>query len=727
MELELFRVDYNVVGITTKSCLKLLPYTKPGEQQKVVIGDNDGILQVFSVKKEDIQLHFKTLPGNKITSVQLSGEPGTISDKIFIASQNEVRGYTKKGKLFLSFDSNMTEPIASMFVLGNDLFLCGKHTYNHYKDCKDIGSYLCGDCIVDIVALQTQKTHRLISLIACEGRMIRALEHARVTLTMEVESSPTVLHIYEDNLENYVLFGTVDGRVGLLDVEKKQAFSKWIIDNKKFSSGVACVTSYNLIQSEHKNLIVGRQDGNIEVYSLNLTDDDESTALLYTTASIINSYNCNESVTSVCCGVVGDPNYEEILVATYTGRIFGLTTQTIEHNVSADTKNYYFSADTAQKITKLRSEIEELQLKVDKEREKYQASTQSYMDEMSAIPLLSIKDSMVQSKEDASYILTLEVPTAIDNVLLQSNVPVDLLDVEKNSAVVSFSEAEPQNNNYLLATYRCQINTNRLELKIRTIEGQYGTLQAYVTPIIQPKCCQVRQFEIKPLSMHFRVHTFDKKRPINTLTIKGQFSLAEIHSWVYQCIPEVPEKPMFTEATVLYFESTFLGSLLECNFQKGDGKFTSDNISSISVIREFLTKEATKKKIKVEVSVNVNDDTINHILQLIDPKLQAHGKLAKKILLLNALHELSVNEEETLNALSTEYKTLLENEKTLRTEYSSSPAYLDRLYGIVTDLYIDYHKLKGVSVKSKIPKLLSILEKYNYKSLLEFFRPELET
>ena len=38
---------------------------------------------------------------------------------------------------------------------------------------------------------------------------------------------------------------------------------------------------------------------------------------------------------------------------------------------------------------------------------------------------------------------------------------------------------------------RCQANTTRLEIKIRTIEGQYGTLTAYVTPRLQPKCCQV--------------------------------------------------------------------------------------------------------------------------------------------------------------------------------------------------------------------------------------------
>ena len=32
--------------------------------------------------------------------------------------------------------------------------------------------------------------------------------------------------------------------------------------------------------------------------------------------------------------------------------------------------------------------------------------------------------------------------------------PVDLLDVEKNSAVVSYSAFNPEEGNYLLATYR---------------------------------------------------------------------------------------------------------------------------------------------------------------------------------------------------------------------------------------------------------------------------------
>lgn len=64
---------------------------------------------------------------------------------------------------------------------------------------------------------------------------------------------------------------------------------------------------------------------------------------------------------------------------------------------------------------------------------------------------------MLIDKEDASYTLSIELETSIDNVLLQSDTPVDLLDVESNSAVASLSACDPQLGNYVLATYRCQV------------------------------------------------------------------------------------------------------------------------------------------------------------------------------------------------------------------------------------------------------------------------------
>lgn len=179
MELELNRIEYCSVGTVLPNAMKLLP-TAYKQQQKVsaiegssvhsadhwfirvlhfiqiAIGDQDGVVQVFSIKREDVQIHFKTLPAEKVQCLQLGGSLADRAFKIFVASDNKVRAFNKKGKVFLSFDTNMTEPIKSMFVSGNDLIICGNHVYNHYRDCKDIGSYLCGDTIVDVVALCPQ-------------------------------------------------------------------------------------------------------------------------------------------------------------------------------------------------------------------------------------------------------------------------------------------------------------------------------------------------------------------------------------------------------------------------------------------------------------------------------------------------------------------------------------------------------------------------------------------
>lgn len=171
--------------------------------------------------------------------------------------------------------------------------------------------------------------------------------------------------------------------------------------------------------------------------------------------------------------------------------------------------------------------------------------------------------------------------------------------MEKSSAVVSFSQCDPevrgsilgvcylrQSNphinffsvsfslslvkagNYLLATYRCQIDVNRLDLKFRTTEGFHGTLQAFVTPNIQPKVSQLQEHPIKPLSLHMRIHSFNNERPHNKLTLKGAFSHAEAHNWISNCVPEVPEKLQIVsnERSILNFRNVFVGSELMCEY-----------------------------------------------------------------------------------------------------------------------------------------------------------------
>ncbi|XP_041050183.1 Bardet-Biedl syndrome 7 protein isoform X2 [Carcharodon carcharias] len=689
MELNLNRVDY----------------------LQVVIADHDGVVTCFGIKKGEAVPVFKTLPGQKVSRLELGGAIGTPQEKIFISVGSEVRGFTKKGKQFLSFETNLTEIIRAMYVSGADLFLCANYIYNHYCDCKDQDYYLSSDKINDIICLPVEKVGHITPILACQDRVLRVLKGSDLLYEVEVPGTPKVLALHNGNGGDSgedLLYGTSDGKLGLVQITKSSPLHRWEIANEKKRGGALCVDYYDILGDGVKELLVGRDDGIVEIYGF---DNNNEPILRF-------EHTLSESITSIQGGCVGKEGYDEVLTATYTGWVMGLTTEPArrEAGLSDDLK---INQEMQNKVMNIRVELEQLQMKVLQEREKYQQSAQS-SGAVSAVPVFSVNDKFTLNRDDASYSLTMEVQTAIDNVLLQSDVPIDLLDVDKNSAVVSFSGCDAENGNFLLATYRCQANTTRLELKIRSIEGQHGTLQAYITPRLQPKTCQVHQYQIKPLSLHQRAHVIDPNRPMNTLTLTGQFSFAEIHSWVVFCLPEVPDKVPVGDSITFYFQNTFLETQLECSYKKGEGTFKSDNISTISILKDILTKEATKRKINLNISYDVNEESIKYTLQLIHPKLEHQLLLAKKVQLIDALKELQLYEG-NVDFLIPEYRCILEEADNLLEEYKKQPAHLERLYGMITDLFIDKFKFKGTNVKTKVPLLLEILDNYDPKSLMAFF------
>ncbi|GAB0099000.1 Bardet-Biedl syndrome 7 protein homolog [Sergentomyia squamirostris] len=719
MELELTRVDYLDTSVITPNCVKFLPAELPKHQQKIIIGDQDGVIQLISLKKDEVQVHFKTLPGPKVASVQLGGAPGTPADKMFVAIDNKVHGFNRKGKMFLSFDTNLTESIKSMFVSGADLLICGNHVYNHYRDCKDVGTYLCGDTIVDIAGLCPNNTSRIVTVLACSGRVLRILEHSRVRQTIELSSVPTILHVPK-GLGDKIICGFTDGKVILYKIShfSMEISEEILVDDPEHTSAISCLNTYDLTGDGKTELIIGRRDGVLQIYSMKSEDNEID---LESHQLFIENYN--ESISSVQGGYFAANGYAEVIVCTYTGRIFGLTTQCVSRSMS-DNQNsgtMNFPNDTNLRIAKLRSEISELESRVAREREKYQQSTQAMSSGLSAIPMLNVNDSMVLCRADASYDLSIEIPASIEYILLQSDVPLELLDVEKNTAVVSFSECNPLSGNCLLATYRCQLNTNRVDLKIRTIEGQHGTLQAFITPQLQPKCSQLREYAIKPLSLHVRIHTFDQNRPYSALTLKGVFSLSEMHSWISNCIPEIPEKLPSGDLCELIFENILIGSQLKCEYKKGEAVFKSDNISTISIIKDVITREITKKRIKLEISTDMHPNCIGHILNLVEPILVRYMKMSQDLKVLQALLELDIRSDDEMSVLCKEWQEIYRCQKEIIQSVAKDRILVERFHGFLTDLYIDWNKFRGTNVKSKIQQFVQLLENYDHDQILQFF------
>ncbi|KAL1110414.1 hypothetical protein AAG570_007945, partial [Ranatra chinensis] len=648
----------------------------------VAVGGNDGVLQIFSIKKGEIQLAFKTLPGAKISTLELGGAIGSVQDKIFISSKNEVRGYTKKGKLFLSFDTNLTETIKTMYVGGSDLLVTGTHVYNHYRDCKDTNSYLCGDIISSMTALSAENVQRLTPVLACEDRTLKILKYSSLAHNIPLPSAVTTLGLLNNDggeSGDQIVYGMENGQIGLVQISRTGIKWKWLIDNPKHLDAPQCMFWYDITRDGVKELIVGRGDGSIQVYSqpFEALSDNEPLVEKY-------NYMGNESIMSVQAGNVGNPTFDEIVATTFTGWFFGLTTEVLERQVSREASNASMSLkmtpEEKLKLDRLRNEIEEIEQKVNREREKYQIATQEESVGISTVTLMNITDKMVLIKEDSVFQLTIEAETAIDNVLLQSDVDIKLFDVEKNSAVVSYSVCQPNSGNKLLATYRCQVNTTKINILLQSGQGS-GTLNVYITPHAQPKVTHIRSYPIKQLGLYTRIHNTDLNRSCNSLTLKGGFSMAEMHSWVSQCLPEIPAKAPINEKVEYYFVSSFIGTILHCSYMKGEAQFKSDDITAISTLKDFLTKEGTKRKINLDISLVINDESIKDVMRFIFPKLEKELKLKEERELYGALKDIELNEADAISNLSRTSRKILENHTSAQDGDVNVGNRLERLQG----------------------------------------------
>ncbi|EFN60448.1 Bardet-Biedl syndrome 7 protein [Camponotus floridanus] len=705
MTLALSRIDYTTVGVTSRGTTIIFPPNEATKQpQKFAVADHDGILHIYGMKRGELQLSFKSLPGPKIHKMVLGGSVGLSRDKIFLAYDSSVKGFTRKGKLFLEFDTSLIDPISALYVLGPDLAACARDLYHRYRDCKDADSYLAGETLHDVVLLPGDG-NVVYAILACADCAVRVLHGTRSPTVLRLPSAPTVLSVYREGevySKDRVLVGTADGRIGLLILQGNKTLRiTWLLTST--GSGITSMDTHQL--QDDIDILVGRQDGTVEVYTF--PDEDVTSILRY-------HYNAGESISTVVGGIIGIANYAEVLVTTYSGRVFGLTTSP---------PGLLEAGQSDVGLARLKLEIQQLQEKLNEEKE-----SSNFMSDPLAPLILALNHKMMLHKEDASYSLSVELDASIDNILIQSDTPIDLLETENNSAVVSLSACNPTESNFVLATYRCQINTNRLEMRLRSIEGQPGTLQIYVTSQVQPKRCRKILIPIYALSLHVRQHedddTTQSSGPFNELKLNGNFTIAEMHAWLSLILPDVPERPHIHEGeAVLVYISSFIGTVLKCKYKKGSALFLGENISSIIILRDILTKEATKRKIKLDVFCEVAEGSISRVLELILPRLNAAYDLIQKIKVLDALEEweLKFNPKENL---CSEYQELLEKETEIRSLMIKDTEILNRLHAIITDLYVDWERAKRsrrISSKEAMAKLQNALESRDLATILQMF------
>eukprot|EP00052_Salpingoeca_macrocollata_P026516 m.246281 g.246281 ORF g.246281 m.246281 type:complete len:726 (+) comp22582_c0_seq3:62-2239(+) len=718
MEIVLGKMLLKQVGVTSPRTAGLI--TAAGHRtQRIVVGDTTGVVTCFGLKKTEPVIVFQTLPGPAVRRVL------TLKDKIFVATNSQVRGISRKGKVFFEIDTCMSESILSLQVQDNHLYVAGEYTYSHYVDNKDVDYYMPGDRINDlllVMMLDSAGKLRHAPVLACNDRALRLLKGSEVLLLMSLSSSPTALTAFHSTpgdsppLPGLVVYGTNDGTVGMVKFEGALSEPMWEIPAAG-RAAVTCVHMHDITGNGRCDLLVGRDDGTVQIFSFETPYDEPE---------CIYSHRLPAAITALCGGKISSANYDEVIAVTFGGHVFCLSSDPAR--VHAD------DAVFEQESKRLEEEIAVLQAEVRRKQGDYDDISKELLRAQAKQPVpgpLSLSSAVLPDVRinlrfalqlhDASYLLSLETPNSIDTVVLQCDVPVDVLDVKDNTAAVSFCPMQPQDGNFLLAMYKCEPGATQLSVKIRSIEGKQGTLRAYVSPNGTPRVCRVEKMDIKALSLHSpSSEPFDPTRPNNKLELQGNFTLEEMHSWVAGCVPNVPVKAPPGNDVTFVFVSALLGTQLRCVYRAGSAVFTSDNISTIAILRDVMSRLASQRQRALTINCDMDEASCVHVLKLLKPKLDAQHHIAQQVNLLPALKELQA-QEGAADQMLPEYRNILEHGDQLEKDFQLQPCFLERLHGMIADLYIDKYKFKGMQVTSQLPQLNQILADNDFEELVSFF------
>jgi Bardet-Biedl syndrome 7 protein len=465
--------------------------------------------------------------------------------QIFLSHSQRIVGVTKKGKEFFKLTSSLTETIQNIGVEDTRIWTGCENIYNLYDNGVDTGFYISKDTINHLIVAKVTRDSDYDTVLACQDSCIRIIYTSQLFLEIPTMTSVTSLAYFSIEADaglgvkgpGAIVYGLSTGGLGMVQVFSNGEFNHiWQVDDGSARNPITCVCVYDIDRDGALEYIVGRDDGRVEVYK---QQHDSVFSLPYK----VFSKDIGESVRAIECGVVSTPDFHEIIVASYSGKIISFTTEPVLGRAQED--SYGRSIQTVNnenRIKHLKKEIDDLRKKIDKDKEKFKKSVGNQVSlesQHKPAPEFPVNSKFLLDTTLAAYVLTVELQTPIDLIILRSPVVLDLVEADTGSSVLSVTPpllqqqvtggaglaGEDAQLGKFVAVFRCQSQEKRIVLTLRTNEGEFGNLTITVVAASTPKAAKIVRYELKPLSLHSRVHELTKeetRRPRNVMRYTGK-------------------------------------------------------------------------------------------------------------------------------------------------------------------------------------------------------------
>jgi Bardet-Biedl syndrome 7 protein len=254
---------------------------------------------------------------------------------------------TKKGKEFFKLTSSLTESINHVFVEETKIWTACEYIYNIYENGQDAGFFMCHDQIHSMAMEYILRQNDFDALLGCQDNTIRVVTGS--TLGFEIGTSGPVMalcsmHGEDSKIQrsvNSILYGTNLGTISNVLITGRDSAPQWTIPDPSKAS-ITALKASDITQDGALEFIVSRDDGRMEVYA-----DDPSTGIPTRTFG----RNIGESIRSIEVGRVNSVDFNEIVIAAYSGKVISFTSEPTQQRAPVSPPSPSLSVLTSQRTT----------------------------------------------------------------------------------------------------------------------------------------------------------------------------------------------------------------------------------------------------------------------------------------------------------------------------------------------------------------------------------------
>jgi Bardet-Biedl syndrome 7 protein len=197
-----------------------------------------------------------------------------LSLQIFFSHGQTIRGISKKAVQFFELISSVTETFQNIATEDTRIWAGCENIYNLYESGVEKDFFISRDRINHLIVAHVTRDNDFDTVLACQDSCIRIIHGSNLFLEIPTDSAVTALAFMEIEADSSsmkvptaLVYGLSTGALCLVQVFSNGEYTHiWKIEDGQQRSPITSICVYDIDKDKAMEIIVGRDDGRIEVY-----------------------------------------------------------------------------------------------------------------------------------------------------------------------------------------------------------------------------------------------------------------------------------------------------------------------------------------------------------------------------------------------------------------------------------------------------------------------------